>query len=263
MENLHALTRQLHAFTGFIALVLFWIPAIARKGSPLHRRAGQLFTSSVYLLLGSAVLGITLNIAELLLGVSDTSPTQISFLLLLFYLSITTFSSVHHAVRVVETRHHPQDINTPFHRSLVYILLCSSAALIATALFVESFFLLAFAPIGLLGARGLHRYIRAPRARHMSWFYEHMGATIGAGIALHTAFAVFGARRLFALEPNGFWGVLPWFLPAAIGLVASALLERHYRRQFARAEERFIDAQGDAETLAATRITPQPKLVAK
>jgi hypothetical protein len=247
METLHALTRQIHIFAGFIALVLFWVPAIAHKGGPLHRRAGQLFTSSAYLLLGSAVLGLALNLSEHLLGIKRDTPAQMAFMFLLFYLSITTFVAVHHAVRAVETRRNPEDINTAFHRSLVYILSGASAALIATALAADSLFLMAFAPIGLLGARDLHRYIRAPRARYMGWFYEHIGATIGAGIALHTAFAVFGARRLLGLQPDGFWGVLPWFAPAAIGLVASALLERHYRRHFARAEEHFNAAQSSVE----------------
>ncbi len=263
MEALHALTRQIHVFTGFIALALFWIPALAKKGGSLHRRAGQLFTSSVYLLLGSSALGIALNLAEHLLGIDRDTPAQMAFMFLLLYLSITTFAAVHHAVRVVETRHCPEDINTAFHRGLVYTLLGASAVLIAVALVAGSPFIIAFAPIGLLGARDVHRYMRTPQTRHMSWFYAHMGAMIGAGIALHTAFAVFGARRLFGLEPDGFWGVLPWFLPAAIGLVASALLERHYRRHFARAEEHFITTQDHPETRTSIDRTATAPLAVK
>ena len=42
---------------------------------------------------------------------------------------------------------------------------------------------------------------------------------IGGGIAFHTAFAVFGAQRLWDYELSGFLGVLPWILPALIGIL--------------------------------------------
>jgi hypothetical protein len=52
---------------------------------------------------------------------------------------------------------------------------------------------------------------------------------IGAGIAFHTAFAVFGARQLFQLSPQGWAAVLPWVLPAAVGIPAIAVWTRYYR----------------------------------
>ena len=59
-----------------------------------------------------------------------------------------------------------------------------------------------------------------------------MGATLGAGIAFHTAFAVFGMRRVLELPGTGLLGVLPWILPAAIGVPGTYLWQRHYRRKF-------------------------------
>ena len=55
---------------------------------------------------------------------------------------------------------------------------------------------------------------------------------IGAGIAFHTAFAVFGSSRLFDIGLTGWIAVIPWVLPAAIGIPATILWTRHYRRKF-------------------------------
>jgi hypothetical protein len=48
----------------------------------------------------------------------------------------------------------------------------------------------------------------------------------------HTAFAVFGARQLLDMNYEGWVGVVPWILPTAIGLPATALYTRYYRRHF-------------------------------
>ncbi len=79
-------------------------------------------------------------------------------------------------------------------------------------------------------AAGL-REMRAPA--RMGWFYSHMGAMPGGGVAFHTAFAVFGSQRLWAHDPGGPLAGLPWILPTLIGAPAIALWTRHYRRRFA------------------------------
>jgi hypothetical protein len=59
-----------------------------------------------------------------------------------------------------------------------------------------------------------------------------MNAMIGTGIAFHTAFAVFGSGRLFDLGLEGWVAVIPWILPALIGIPAVAIWTRHYQRKF-------------------------------
>ena len=81
----------------------------------------------------------------------------------------------------------------------------------------------------------LHYMRREPNNR-MAWFYEHIGAILGAGIAFHTAFAVFGASRLFEFRLPGAWQVVPWILPALVGIPAIVLTTRHYRRKFNKQE---------------------------
>ena len=59
------------------------------------------------------------------------------------------------------------------------------------------------------------------------WIVEHLDGMLGAGIAFHTAFLVFGASRfmdpLFAGSPLQ---LIPWILPTLIGVPAGAIWKR-------------------------------------
>jgi hypothetical protein len=55
---------------------------------------------------------------------------------------------------------------------------------------------------------------------------------IGAGIAFHTAFAVFGMSRMFDIGLTGALAVIPRILPSIIGIPASIIWSRHYQKKF-------------------------------
>ena len=48
VETIRDLLRWLHISTGFVGLVAFWIPALARKGGRLHVAAGRVFGGCGY-----------------------------------------------------------------------------------------------------------------------------------------------------------------------------------------------------------------------
>ena len=79
---------------------------------------------------------------------------------------------------------------------------------------------------------GMLQYVRNPPTSARAWMYEHLGAMLGSGIAFHTAFAVFGMNRLFEINLGGWFAIVPWILPAAIGIPAITIWTRHYRRKF-------------------------------
>ena len=247
MELLHQALRFLHIATGFFGLVLFWIPAFAHKGSNLHRRAGRLFELCAYVVLATAVLALSTQLSLVYSGSGPVEPKNLIFAALLFYLSLLTFASVRHGVRVIATRQQPETIKTPFHQGLAIAVIIASLLLSAIGLRYDALLLLAFGPLGILSGLSILRYIGSANSRHMGWFYEHLGAMIGSGIAFHTAFAVFGARRLFGLPEEGFIAIIPWLLPAVVGTLANTLLERSYRRRFAKAEQAFARRSIDDE----------------
>ena len=226
-----------HVATGFVGLAAFWVPLFARKGGRVHVQAGRVFTYCAYVVTLSAVTTSAGRIAALQvqgLGPADR-PETYSFALFLGYLGLATFATVRHAIRVVETRKSPERLRTPFHEALAWASIAGSAVVIAFALGVWtdiSPILLGLSPVGLVTGSGMLRLMRRPGARRMGWFYSHLGSMLGGGIAFHTAFAVFGAQRLWAYELAGSLAVVPWILPTVIGIPAIVVWTRYYRRKF-------------------------------
>lgn len=237
MDMLREISRWSHVVFGFVGLVAFWFPVFAKKGGRLHVRAGKVFTACGYGVTASAFLSCGLLTRKFLgQGLSlREQPEAFSFLFLLAYLAIVTFASIRQGVRVVETKKNPAAIATAAHLATGWASIFGSFALLAFALIFRSSqtpLLLGLSPIGVLVGRSILRYASHPPQTPREWFYEHMGALLGAGIAFHTAFAVFGAQRMFGFETQGFWAFVPWFLPAAVGVPVSFLWERRYRRRF-------------------------------
>lgn len=227
----------IHVAAGFAGLAAFWIPVFARKGGRAHVQAGRVFTYSAYVVTLSAVVVSAGRIASYQaqgMAVADR-PEPYAFALFLGYLGVVTFSTVRHAIRVVETRKSPGKLRTPFHEALAWASMAGSAAVVGFALGAWSEvspILLGLSPIGLFTGLGALRLMRNPGARHMGWFYSHLGSMLGGGIAFHTAFIVFGAQRLWTWELAGALAVVPWILPTVVGIPAIVLWTRHYRRKF-------------------------------
>ena len=226
-----------HVASGFVGLAAFWVPLFARKGGRLHVQAGRVFTYCAYVVTLSAVTASAGRIAALQaqgLGPADR-PETYGFALFLGYLGGVTFATVRHAIRVVETRKAPETLRTRFHEALAWASIAGSVTVVAFALGVWtdiSPILLGLSPVGLVTGSGMVRLMRRPGARRMGWFYSHLGSMLGGGIAFHTAFAVFGAQRLWAYELAGPLAVVPWLLPTAVGIPAIVVWTRYYRRKF-------------------------------
>jgi len=227
-----------HVATGFVGLVAFWIPVFARKGGRLHVRAGRVYAYCAYVVTLSAVTvsaGRIVSYQVQGIGLADR-PDLYGFALFLGYLGVVTFATVRQAMRVVATRRTPEKLRTPFHEALGWASVAGSVTVIAYALAVWSDLspiLLGLSPIGLFIGPGMLRLMRNPEARHMGWFYSHLGSMLGGGIAFHTAFAVFGAQRVWAYELAGPFAIVPWILPTIIGIPAIIVWTRYYRRKFA------------------------------
>ena len=153
------------------------------------------------------------------------------------YLGIATFASVKHSVRVMQTRRQPEQIRTPLHQALGWVSMAGSGGGVTFALAAWSGvspILLALSPVGIAVGSDIRSFTTRPAWEHMGWWYGHMGAMIGGGVAFHTAFTVFGAQRLWDYELAGALAVLPWILPALIGIPGSVIWTAYDRRKFAR-----------------------------
>ena len=204
-----------------------------------HKRMGLVYAYCAYLVTLSAVVASAVRIVSYLSrGISmSEQPALYGFAFFLGYLGIVTFAAVRQSIRAVETRLHPDQLRTPVHQTLAWTSIAGSVGvtLFALALWsAASTILLALSPLGIFTGSRMLQLMRNPRTEHMGWFYSHMGSMLGGGIAFHTAFAVFGAQRIWDYSLAGAWGVLPSILPTLVGILGIALGTLYYKKRFNR-----------------------------
>ena len=56
MLTLHTALLYLHIALGAVALLLYWVPVIVRKGSPVHINAGKIFYYLMLTVSGSGII---------------------------------------------------------------------------------------------------------------------------------------------------------------------------------------------------------------
>jgi hypothetical protein len=234
MDWIGTLLRYTHVTFGFAGLAAFWIPVLSRKGGPTHMRFGRLFVRCAQVVLASAGLAVIFHVVRLAVAgyTPLDQPSVYAFLVFLGYLALVTWISIRHAYGLMQFKGNPLAMNTGPNHLLARLAMLSSAFLVGFAIWLRPpniVILLALAPVGFATGRSILRYISHPPVSRSDWLCEHLSGMIGAGIAFHTAFAVFGARQLFQLSPQGWAAVLPWVLPAAVGIPAIVVWTRYYR----------------------------------
>jgi len=226
--------REFHIWIGYLGLAAFWVPILTRKGGIFHRRSGTIFRYCGWIVVASALFAVMSYLFQLLAqGEGPASqPDNWSFLLFLGYLAIITGMALSHGIAVLKYKHDLRLLASPFRIVLAWLGIITSALLIAWALYWQPntmWVLLALSPIGILTGYGMLKLMKTTTTDSKTWLYEHLGAMIGAGIAFHTAFAVFGANQMFNYSLSGFWQIVPWIAPAAIGIPATQLWIRYYQ----------------------------------
>jgi uncharacterized membrane protein len=237
MDAVHEVFRYIHIGGGFIGLGLFWIPWLSKKGSPLHKKLGKIWIWLARVVLITAFAGVLMYIPELQAKGRGlfSHPNSYAFILFLGYLSVVTYIVTVYAVEVLKHKKDITQLATPAMKGMAYLCILLSVLIVAYALILKpdiKIVLLALSPVGFTTGMGMLSYIGGKQPSPRGWLYEHLGSVIGAGIAFHTAFAVFGMTRLFDIGLTGWVSVIPWVLPAAIGIPASVIWRRHYQRKF-------------------------------
>jgi hypothetical protein len=243
MSDIYRIVLGVHLVAGLIGLAAFWTPALARKGGTTHVRVGRVFFWSTCVIAATGVVMASLLLANPLAIKIPSRPlspqraaamaTEIRLTtIFLFYLVLITFTPVYHGVRVLATRRDPATLKTPFHTAIHAAAIVASIALVVLGLVFRQPVFVFMSPIGFLIGFGDLQFARRPYPTPMAWWYEHLGSMLGGGIAFHTAFLVLGAGRLFGLRLDGMTAVIPWILPTLIGLPASAIWTRYYKRKF-------------------------------
>jgi hypothetical protein len=243
MANLFQWLRWVHIAAGSIALLLFWIPAIARKGSRTHIRAGWFYVAcmSVVVVTAFAMSGLAFTIPLSVRRIArPLSPAELSDFLraqrisatFLAYLAGVTLVAGWQGIWAVETKREPKAMRTAFGLALNVAVLLGGLTVFVLGFKYGSGPLIALSPIGPFVAAGNLRYLlRGPQSR-MHWWYEHLSSMIATAIAGYTAFLVFGAARLLPSVARSQLNTIFWVLPSLIGVPVIYITVAYYQRKF-------------------------------
>ena len=228
----YRLALFLHLAAGAVALTAFWTAALLRKGSPRHRRAGQVFLLSM---LGVLASGVPLVSAL-------TGRGQPVTALFLGFLIVLVSHSSWVAWRAIRDRTEPRRFYGPVYWVLSSLSAVGGAATIALGTEAGAVILQAFGAVGLLAAwgslRSWQRWRRGQVAANW-WVKEHYGAILGNGVATHIAFLSIGLRNALPFIEPGLRTQLAWLVPLAVAVLAGVWLDRRYGRVTGRFTGRF------------------------
>ncbi|ALN78213.1 hypothetical protein [Lysobacter antibioticus] len=222
MASAYEWIKYLHIAIGCLALIGFWTAGLARKGSPLHRRAGQVFLIAMT---GILVTGVPMALHKWQGG----QPITAAFL---GYLLVITATGVWTSWRAVRDKRDVVRYTGPVYVALAALSLLSGAAILALGLKVGAPLLSGFSSIGLfIGADLLHKRWRRDRLaqRPRWWLIEHYTAMIGNGIATHIAFLGIGLPRLLPAIDGVALHYAAWFGPLVVAVGAKLWFDRRWK----------------------------------
>jgi hypothetical protein len=176
--DLYWLGRTLHISVGTVTLATFWIAALAKKGSLLHRRAGAIYLVSLVAILVTAVMMLLAR-----LSVGDTSTAAWIGLLIIFI-----GTSAWLAWSSIRRKQSAALLTGGVYRLLASLNL--GAGLLMVGLFFVARFplILILSSIGFAQGTMMWRLVlRGPRDRRW-WLQQHMNAAAVNFAATHDSF---------------------------------------------------------------------------
>ena len=241
MLTLHSLLLKLHIVLGVIALLLFWLPMLSRKGSTLHRRSGRYYA---HLMKAVALSGLVMTSmvwfdpvgikgADLMVD-GQIPQRKLEFFMLinlfLFLLSLLTWVTIRHATGSLFCKQNREPLKHWSYQAPVWLLVVVALYAAWQGFVFNMPLVMVFAGISLVTSFSILAYLHTKTVTANRWLIEHASAMIGSGIAAYTAFFAFGGRALFAELLTGHWIMLPWLIPSLIGVPATIWFKRRLSR---------------------------------
>ncbi|MGP4041011.1 DUF2306 domain-containing protein [Gracilibacillus sp. D59] len=216
------LFRISHIIAGFLALLVFWIPIVVRKGGKIHRKVGWVYTYSMAIVAVSAFYMGFYRIFYDPLG-------DKAFSWFLVYIAILSAATAWYGIRVLKFKKrkyaHRQIGDLAFSFSLVL----SSVFISVYGIYIGSPLLSYFPGVGLfVGGSQLYYWLRKPKING-HWYIEHLIGMLACSISTITAFIVFGAPRLMNIESVS---IFLWFAPTIVITPVIIGFSVYYGRKF-------------------------------
>ena len=239
MNQMHEFLVILHIIFGSIALALFWVPAIARKGSKIHVSAGRYYVQAMTVVVVSAFIASIMVLVDPIgirhPGVEMTpeeferrSETYRMFSLFLLMLSVLVFASLRHGVVALRARKNPEVLSSASHKATMFVLGGLGVVVGVWGALQFQPLLMFFAGLSVFVSISMFRESRLVNPTRNDLLRMHFGGLIGSGIGAHTAFFTFGGSHFLSEILPGQWQLLPWILPSVVGILINRRLDRRY-----------------------------------
>ncbi|WP_309119614.1 DUF2306 domain-containing protein [Paenibacillus sp.] len=225
MQLTFDILRWSHIFFGFLALAVFWIPIVTKKGGRAHNRAGWIYATAMGVVSASAFLMGMYRLTW------DAGPDAdaIPFAWFLTFVSILSAATAWYGIRVLRHKRRKTPHRVTLDLLFPFLLFASGIGISAYG-WVIHFPLLQYFPfLGVfLGGTQLLYWLTVP-AKPSHWAVEHIVGMLSCCIATVTAFLVFGAPRLLGVDSGS---LLVWFSPTVALVPLIIGFTNVYRRKF-------------------------------
>jgi hypothetical protein len=239
MAFVHSIFFALHILVGAAALVLFWIPIFSKKGQLNHVVFGRYYKTVMYAVAGTgaimALMVLSMPLAIKGHHISESANLERAlfnirlFWGFLLYLSLLSFVSTRHGIKVLTEKTNHSNMRTFEYQSPVWLLLIGGVICFVAGIVNERTLHIIFGILGFFLAQGILRYTFKKEVQPGQWVLEHLGTMIGSGIGAYTAFLAFGGRTLFS--ELGQWQIAFWIAPGVIGTIAANIVAKKYARK--------------------------------
>ena len=243
MITLYQLTLGLHVISGALALCIFWVPVLMRKGGIDHKTFGRYYSVCMYTVALSGLVMSTFLIIlpAVVMPQFAGEPARLEqlriFAWLLTHLAILIWVSVLYGRRVLAAKAERQRLKQPLLLSLLALLTLNGLVLLIFGAWHGMVLQMAFGTLGMVFGGANLAYIYRAKVQPNSWVTEHLGAYIGSGIGAYTAFLVFGARQFFTLSND--WMLALWIAPGVLGTLLISWASRKYAPRAPKPKERL------------------------
>lgn len=216
-----------HIICGAVALLIFIIPLLAKKGGKLHVQVGWVYTYAMFFVSLTAFI-----ISPWRAFFDDTRKfSNIGFPVFLFFISAFTLSALWNGLRVLKFKKRNAPAKQLAQVAPPVILLVLGLITQVLGYYLQDTLLIIFPFISHMSAVNQLRYWLSVPKEKMHWWYFHMNGMFTACIATITAFLVTALPRMF---PETLWVNSPilWVAP---GVVLGVLLGKwtaSYKTQF-------------------------------
>ncbi len=242
-ELIHKVALVLHITIGSIALFIFWLPIIEKKGSPLHRQVGQWFVWGMTtvaisgIIMSSFVFMDPLAIRDPLGTLTFEEANRVvtigrSSSAFLFMLSFLVLCTTRQSVLALKAKMDKSKLKSPIHLFSISMLFLSGLYVGLLGFERSSVLYYVFSVLSMFSALTMFRYIFKKETKKSEWIIEHLTNIVGSGIAAYTAFFVFGGQTFMNEFVPRDMQILFWIMPGVVGGILAQVYAVKYRKLY-------------------------------